>query len=151
MSSIMSRLPYISRILFWSIAKHVRILFWSITKNVRNASNACCYFSTLDQWWLASIRSSWRGKPETAMGGLLLPWAALLLLPRAWRWEALNTAAPLLLPRVRRRLHPATPLWRCGRCLLLRHAWRRLHPTTSAQATMMNALTSKRWAHMKCF
>jgi hypothetical protein len=31
------------------------------------------FFVTLGQPWLASIRSSQRGRPETAMGGLLLP------------------------------------------------------------------------------
>jgi hypothetical protein len=35
---------------------------------------------------------------ETAAGGLLLPLAALLLLPHARRWDALATVAPLLLP-----------------------------------------------------
>jgi hypothetical protein len=39
--SIISRLPYMSRILFWSIAKHVRILFWSIAKHVRICQALC--------------------------------------------------------------------------------------------------------------
>jgi hypothetical protein len=70
------------------------------------------------------------------MGGLLLPRAAPLLLPHTTRWEALATAASLLLPRVcrrweapaftallllprsRRRLHRTTQ-WRCGWWLLL--------------------------------
>jgi hypothetical protein len=38
-------------------------------------------FSTLGQLWLASIRSSRRGRPETATGGLLLPRAKPLSLP----------------------------------------------------------------------
>jgi hypothetical protein len=72
----------------------------------------------------------------------------LLQLSCARRWEALAAIAPFLLPHARRRPHPMTPLWRCGRChLLLRHVWRRLHPTTPprpTRATTMNALTSKR-------
>jgi hypothetical protein len=47
MSSIMLRLPYMSRILFWSIAKYVRILFWTIAKHVYitlHTSDACCNF-----------------------------------------------------------------------------------------------------------
>jgi hypothetical protein len=56
-----------------------------------------------------------------------------------------RTAPP---PYARRRLHPTTPLWRCGRWLLhLRHAWRRLHPTTPPQpprATMINVPMSNR-------
>jgi hypothetical protein len=121
-------------------------------------------FVTLGQPWLASIRSSWRGKPETTTGGLLLP-----------------QAAPLLVPRARRRLHRTTR-WRCGWSatpLLLLYAWWlsttsdtlggssssgmpggsssssdtcgggfiRWLPETP-QATMMNAPTSKRWAHL---
>jgi hypothetical protein len=110
-------------------------------------------FSTLGHRWLASTRSSRRGRPETGMGGLLLPRSALLILPRGTRWEApaaaplvlprvcqrreaLAIAAPLLLPHTRRRLHRTT-WWRCGwwllllyACrwllLLLRHAWRLL-------------------------
>jgi hypothetical protein len=75
--------------------------------------------------------------PETAMGGSLLPRAIPLLLPHARRWEALAATALLLL------LHPTTPMWRYERCLLLlRHAW--MTPPRPPQATMMNALTSKR-------
>jgi hypothetical protein len=87
----MSRLTYMSRILFLCIAKHVRI-----------ASDACCCFSTLGHPWLVSIWSSRRGRPETATGGLLLPQAASILLPHTRRWEALADAAPLLLPHARR-------------------------------------------------
>jgi hypothetical protein len=60
-------------------------------------------FSTLGQQWLASTPYTRRGRPETAMGGFLLPRAALLLLPHARRWEAPAAAAPLLLPCVCRR------------------------------------------------
>jgi hypothetical protein len=153
----MSRFPYMSRI-FSRISKHVRIV-----------SNACCYFSILGQPWLASIRSSRRGRPKTATEGSLLPRAAPLLLPHArrWetlaaaaalllpricsRWEGLTTAALLLLPHVRRRLHQTTQ-WRYGwwllLVLLLRHAWKTLrHPTTppqTPQATTTNVTTSKR-------
>jgi hypothetical protein len=73
-------------------------------------------FLILGQPWLASIRSSQRGGLETATGGSLLPRAAPLLLPHVMRWETLAPATLFLL------LHPMTPLWRCGRCLLLRHA-----------------------------
>jgi hypothetical protein len=129
-------------------------------------------FLTLVQPWLASIWSSRRGRLETATGGLLLPWAAPLLLPRVKRWEDLAATAPLLLPRARRRLHQTTH-WRCGwsaapllllyawwllllqhawwLLLLIWHVWRRLHPTTphrTPRDTMMNAPTSKRWTHM---
>jgi hypothetical protein len=101
-------------------------------------------FSTLGQSWLArSIQSSQRSKPKTYTGGSLLPQAAPLLLPRARRWEALAATASLLLPHARRRLHPMTPLWRCGRwLLLLRQSWRRLHLTTLPRppwATTMSA------------
>jgi hypothetical protein len=96
------------------------------------------FFSILGQQWLASTRSSQRGRHETATGGLLLPRAASLLLPRATRWEALAAAAPLLLPRVCRGwealvaaallfLPPPTRMtrWRCGwRLLLLLYAYR---------------------------
>jgi hypothetical protein len=55
-------------------------------------------FSILGQLWLASIQSSRRGRPETAMVGSLLPRAAPLLLPHtARRWKTLVAAAPLLL------------------------------------------------------
>jgi hypothetical protein len=99
-------------------------------------------FLTLGQSWLASIRSSWRGRPETTIGGSLLPRATPLLLPRvAKRWEALATAALLLL------LHPMTWVWRCGWCLLLlRHVW--ATPPRPPWATTMNALMSEMWAHM---
>jgi hypothetical protein len=77
-------------------------------------------FSTLGHPWLASIRNSRRGRPETATRGSLLP-RAILLLPHARRWEALGAVIPLLLPRARRwkalvaavlllLLHPMTPL-----------------------------------------
>jgi hypothetical protein len=152
MSSIMSRLPYISRILFLCIAKYVRI-----------ASDTCCCFSTWGQPWLASIWSSRRGRPKTAMSGSLLPRAAPLL-PRARTWEAPVIAEPLLLPRARRRLHRMTR-WRCGWSttpllllytwwLLLWHAFTRFHPTTPPQtprATTTNVPRSKRWTHMNCF
>jgi hypothetical protein len=76
-------------------------------------------FSTLDQLWLVrSIQRSWRSRLETATGGSLLPWAAPLLLPFAMRWESLGATTLLLLPHARRRLHPVTPLWRCGRSLI---------------------------------
>jgi hypothetical protein len=134
----------------WSIMS--RILFWSIAKHVLMH---VVIFSILGQPWLArSIQSSWRIKPETAMRGSLLPQAASLILPRARRWEALVATALLLVPHARRRLHPMTLLWRCGRCLLLRHAWRRFHPTTPPRpprTTTMNTPTSKRWTHMNCF
>jgi hypothetical protein len=119
------------------------------------------FFFEVGQLWLANTQSSWRGRPETAMGGSLLSRAAPLLLPCARRWEALATIAPLFLPHARKwealaaiapllLLHPMTPVWRCGKCLLLlRHAW--VTPTQPPRATMMNALTSKRWAHMNCF
>jgi hypothetical protein len=150
MSSIISRLSYMFRILFWSIVKHIRILFLCIALNlllmhvvVFNIRSAM-----VSKKYLEIVKK----QAEIATGGLLLPRAALLLLPHARRWDALDDAAPLLLPCVRRRLHPMTPLWRCGRCLLLlRHASRRLHPMTPPLpplATMMNALTSKWWAHM---
>jgi hypothetical protein len=160
----MSRLTYTSRIFFQVLLNMLELLLMHAT-----------IFSILGQPWLASIQSLWRGRPETATGGSLLPRAALLLLPRAKRWYALAAAAPLLLPRVcrrweslaattllllprtRGRLHRMT-LWRCGWWLLLlilRHAWRRLrHPTIPPRAswdTMMNAPTSKRWAHMNWF
>jgi hypothetical protein len=127
MSSIMSRLPYMSRYLFWSITKHVRILVWSIAKHVRICQVLCldyltclefyfelllnmlelllmhiAIFSTIGQPWLASIQSSWRGRSETATGGSLLPRATPLLLPHVRRWEALAAAALVLLPRARR-------------------------------------------------
>jgi hypothetical protein len=60
-------------------------------------------FLILYQPWLASIQNSQRGRPETAMGGSILPRATPLLLPHAARrWEALATATPLL------HLHPMT-------------------------------------------
>jgi hypothetical protein len=83
-------------------------------------------FSILGQLWLASIRSSWRGRPESATGGSLLPRAALLLLPHARRWEAPAAATSLLLPRVCRRwevLAAAAPL-------LLSRTRRSFHRTT---------------------
>jgi hypothetical protein len=99
-------------------------------------------FQSLDQSWLASIRSSRRGSPETATGGSLLPRAAPLLLPHATRrWEALAAAAPLLL------LYSMTWVWRCGRCLLL--LWHACTtPPRPPRATTMSALTLERWAHM---
>jgi hypothetical protein len=126
-------------------------------------------FSTLGQRWLVSIQSLWRGRPETATRGLLLPRATLLLLPCATRWETLATA-PLLLPCVcmrweapaaaalllltcaRRRLHRMTR-WRCGwrlLLLLLQHAWRS-HLMTShrtPRTTTTSAPTSKKRDHM---
>jgi hypothetical protein len=60
-------------------------------------------------------------------------------LSRATRWEALATVAPLL-------FHPTTRAWRCGRCLLLQHAW--VTPPRPPQATTTNALTSESSAHM---
>jgi hypothetical protein len=76
-------------------------------------------FSILGQPWLASIRSSQRGRLETDTGGSLLPRATPLLLSCvARRWKVLAAATPLLL------LHPMTRVWRYGRCLfLLPHAW----------------------------
>jgi hypothetical protein len=59
-------------------------------------------FSTLDQSWLASILSSRKDRSETAMGGLLLPQAALLLFSRARMWKTLVAATPLILPHARR-------------------------------------------------
>jgi hypothetical protein len=54
--SIMSGIPYMSRILFWCIAKHirilcwsakhVRILFWSIVKQVRICQVLCLDYLT---------------------------------------------------------------------------------------------------------
>jgi hypothetical protein len=98
-------------------------------------------FSTLGQPWLASIQISWRGRPETAIIGLLLPRLAPFLLPHvARRWEALAAAAPLL-------LHLTTQVWRCGRCLLLLwHTWPT--PPRPPRATMTSALKLERWAHM---
>jgi hypothetical protein len=76
MSSIMSRLPYMSRILFWSIAKHVRILFWSIVrilfwsiaKYVRIASDACCCIfnirSTIVSKYLKLVKRQARDRYE---------------------------------------------------------------------------------------
>jgi hypothetical protein len=46
------------------------------------------FFVTLGHPWLASTRSSRRGRMETTTRDLLLPRAAPLLLPRATRWEA---------------------------------------------------------------
>jgi hypothetical protein len=100
------------------------------------------FFVILDQPWLATIQNSRRGKPEIATGGLLLPRAAPLLLPRAMRWKAPAIAAPLLLPRAMRWEAPAvtTPLLPCVyrrwealavvAPLLLPHARRRLNRTT---------------------
>jgi hypothetical protein len=85
-------------------------------------------FSTLGQRWLASTQSSWRGSPETAIWGLLLPWAAPLLLPHAMRWEAPAAAAPLLLPRATRWEAPVATA-----PLLLPHARRRLHSNDSVE------------------
>jgi hypothetical protein len=121
-------------------------------------------FSILGQQWLASTRSLQRGRPETATGGLLLPRAASLLLPRATRWEALAAAAPLLLPRVCRGwealvaaallfLPPPTRTtrWRCGwRLLLLLYAYRWLLLLQHSWCLLLlrhtfgSALTSKR-------
>jgi hypothetical protein len=97
------------------------------------------FFLILGQRWLASTWSSWRGRPETATGCLLLPWATPLLLPCAMRWKAPAAATPLLLPHTRRRLHRMAR-WRCG--------WRLLQHTWTHRATTMSAPTSKRWAHM---
>jgi hypothetical protein len=119
---------------------------------------------------LESIRSLRRGRPKTAMGGLLLPRATPLLVPCTTRWKAPTIVALLLLPHTRRRLHQTT-WWRCGWSaaplpllyawwlLLLRHAWwllllwhtwRRFHLMTPPRTprAMMNAPTSKRWAHL---
>jgi hypothetical protein len=71
-------------------------------------SYACCCFSALGQRWLASTQSSRRGRPKTTTGGLLLPRATPLLLPRAMRWEAPAAVTPLLLPRATRWQTPAT-------------------------------------------
>jgi hypothetical protein len=51
-------------------------------------------FLTIGQTWLASIQSSRRGRPKTAIEGSLLPRVCR-------RWEALATAAPLLLPHAK--------------------------------------------------
>jgi hypothetical protein len=83
-------------------------------------------FVTLGQPWLVSIWSSRRGRLVTATRGLLLPRAALLLLPHATRWEALAAAAPLLLPRICRRWEASA----AAAPLLLPHARRSLHRTT---------------------
>jgi hypothetical protein len=158
MSSIMSTWMnfilnrWMNFILFWSISKHVKIcqvlcLDYLICLEFyfEVLLNMLLFFSTLGQSWLPSIRSLRRGSPETATEDSLLPRASPLLLPRAARrWEALAAAAPILL------LHPMTQVWRCGRCLfLLRHAW--VTPPRPSWATTMNALTSKRWAHINCF
>jgi hypothetical protein len=96
------------------------------------------FFVILGQPWLASTRSSRRGRPETSTGDLLLPRAAPLLLPCATRWEASAAITPLLLPHVCRRweapafaasllLPPPTRMtwWRCGwRLLLLLYTYR---------------------------
>jgi hypothetical protein len=180
----MSRLPYLSTILFWGIAKHVIILFWCIAKHVRVCQVICLdyltclefyfeillnmlelllmhvvVFSTLCQPWLASIRSSWKSRPETVTGGSLIPQAAPLLLPCTRRCEAPAIAAPLLFPHARRTLHQttrtrsgwsATPLlilYAWWLLLLLWHAWRRFHPMTppwTSQAITTNVSTSKR-------
>jgi hypothetical protein len=84
------------------------------------ASDACCYFfnirpAIVSKKHFGLIRSILEIDTE----GLLFPRATPLLLPHNRRWEALAVAAPLFLPCVRKRLHPTTPLWRCGRCLLL--------------------------------
>jgi hypothetical protein len=78
-------------------------------------------FSTLGQQWLVNTHSSRRGRPETAMEGLLLLRATPLLLPRATRWKAPAAAAPLLLPHVYRRweapvvAHRSSSLLQLGR------------------------------------
>jgi hypothetical protein len=60
-------------------------------------------FSTLAQSWLVSIQSSWRGRPETATGCLLLPQSTQLIFPHAKSWQVSAVAAPLLHPRICRR------------------------------------------------
>jgi hypothetical protein len=80
MLSIISRLPYMSRILFSSIAKHVRI-----------ASDACCCIFNIKPAMVSKHSELGRGRLETAIGSSLLPLAtvALLFLLHARRWEAL--------------------------------------------------------------
>jgi hypothetical protein len=107
-------------------------------------------FTTLGQRWLASTQSSWRGRPKTAMEGLLLPRATPLLLPHATRWEAPAASALLHLPRVCRSYKAPTaatllllpPLTRMTQ-------WRyHLTPPTPHPTCVEECPTSKRWGHM---
>jgi hypothetical protein len=166
----MSRLPYMSRILFWSIAKHIRI----------DSDTCCCFFNirpamvrkyselvkrqARDRYRRFAFPSSRTAPLPRARRWEALAAATPLLLPHVCRrWEALVTVTPLLLPRARRRLYRTTRC-RCGwsatslllfyawwLLLLLRYIWMRFHPMIPSQiprATMTNAPMSTRWAHI---